>query len=505
MNAVVPEAHAPGSEPSLSELVELCAVDSELFCRTFFPMTVRQPSPAFHEDIWRLLDSRDRLVNIQVFRGGAKTSILRMYAAKRIAYGLAHTILYIGKSEGHAIRSVKWLRRQVEHNKIYKHVFNLRPGAKWQDIESEIIHGTDEYPIWIMAMGITGSTRGINQDDFRPDLIIADDIIDDENSATPEQRLKIENLVYGALKESLAPASEMPDAKLVMLQTPLNIEDVSCKALKDEEWKSAVFGCWTPATATAPLGQGKSIWPERWSDQELTKSKELSIKRNKLSLFLREKECRLISPETSAFKEDWLKYYELSPEFMHVIMAIDPVPPPSEVQISKGLRGKDYESFAVVGYHQGDYYLLEYSAHRGHEPDWTITEFFRLAYKWRPKRVLVESVAYQRTLSWILKQAMKHQRKYYVIDEWTDKRKKYDRIVDGLSGPASNGHLFVKAEHTEFISQFRSYPNTPNDDILESVAVATSAIAGSYFGDGHDGVGGYGEEVKEINYARGAP
>ena len=115
MDAIVHDpVQAPNSVVSLSEVVELGLIESELFCRTFFGRTVRQPSPPFHEEIWKLLDSRDRLVNIQVFRGGAKTSILRMYAARRIAYGLAHTILYIGKSESHAIRSVKWIRRQVD-------------------------------------------------------------------------------------------------------------------------------------------------------------------------------------------------------------------------------------------------------------------------------------------------------------------------------------------------------------------------------------------------------
>ena len=112
----------------------------------------------------------------------------------------------------------------------------------------------------MLCVGITGSIRGINFDDFRPDLIVIDDVIDEENSATVEQRIKIEDLILGALKDSLAPATECPDAKLVMLQTPLNREDASCKALKDDEWVSAVFGCWTPETAGLALNQQESSW-----------------------------------------------------------------------------------------------------------------------------------------------------------------------------------------------------------------------------------------------------
>ena len=473
------------SVESVQELIELCAVDGELFSRTFFPKTVRQPSPTFHQAIWGLLDSKHRLINIQVFRDGAKTSLLRMYTAKRIAYGLAHTILYVGKSEGHALRSGKWIRTQIEHNHNLRGVFKLSPGKKWQDGEAEIWHGTDQYPIWMLCVGITGSIRGINFDDFRPDLIVIDDVIDEENSATVEQRIKIEDLILGALKDSLAPATECPDAKLVMLQTPLNREDASCKALKDDEWVSAVFGCWTPETAGLALNQQESSWAARYPSETLRKEKEASIGRNKLSLWLREKECILVSPETSAFKAEWLKFYSVTPEraYMQVVVVIDPVPPPSEKQIAKGLRGKDYEALVVVGKYKGDFFLLEYSLNRGHEPDWTIMEFFRLCVKWRPRCVVVETVAYQQTLSWLLKQAMQHQRRYFVIKEYQDRRKKYDRIVDGLSGPTSNERFFVKEEHTEFLSQFSAYPAVSHDDLIEAVAIGVSELSGMNYED----------------------
>lgn len=469
------------------EVVELGAVDSAFFCQTFFPRTARQKSPKFHEDIWRLLDSRDRLVDILVFRGAAKTSLLRMFTAKRIAYGLAHTVLYIGKSEGHATRSVRWMRRQIEYNTTLTQTFGLAKGDKWQDIECEIRHQNFGYPIWLMAAGITGTIRGLNMDDFRPDLIVLDDVVDEENAATPEQRKKIENLVYGALKESLAPASEMPDAKLVALQTPLNKEDYSVKALTDPEWASARFGCWTPETEDLPLAQQQSIWPERWPSEVLRREKEASIHRNQLSLWLREKECKLVSPETSTFKSDWLHFYDMTPrENIPCVLAIDPVPPPSDTQIAKGMRGKDYEALAVVGIDAGRYYILEYSMNRGHDPSWTVAEFFRLALKYNPRRVLVESVAYQRTLAWLMRKAMEHQRRFFAVEEVTDRRKKFDRIVDALNGPASNGKLFVREGMSEFIGQFTSYPDTSHDDLLDAVSLAVTSLSGNMFQDSDD-------------------
>lgn len=494
------------AQVSQEELVKLCAVDNVLFAHTFFPKTARMASPPFHQTVWKMLgDPSSRLVSLLVFRGGAKTSILRMFTAKRIAYGVSHTILYIGKSEGHAARSIKWLRRQVQYNRFYAETFQLRPGNKWQDIEAEVWHGTDEYPIWIMGSGITGSVRGINEDDYRPDLIVVDDVIDEENSATPEQREKTENLILGALKESLAPASEAPHAKLVMLQTPLNREDASAKAQDDPEWSSARFGCWTADSEDLPLIQRESIWPVRWSSATLREEKEMAIARNKLSLFSREKECKIISPETSAFRPDWLKFYDLSPERLQIAIAIDPVPPPSEIQIAKGMKGKDFEAFGVVGSYKGQFYLLEYSFNRGHDPTWTIAEFFRLCIKWRPKIICVEVVAYQRTLAWLLRQAMQQARRYYVIKELpADKRSKYDRIVDALSGPAFNGALHVRKEHVEFIQQFSEYPDVNHDDILEVIAIAVKELATSYDEDFAD-IEEEEEDIPRLQYIRGAP
>lgn len=501
--------------PDADELVKLCAVHPELYAKAFFPKTARQDPAPFHAEMWTGLEGGHRLVNFQVMRGGAKTSFLRIFTSKRIGYGIAHTILYIGKSEGHAVRSIKWIKRQVEFNRQYARVFGLRRGSKWQDIEAEIIHGTgkDEYPIWIMGMGITGSVRGINQDDFRPDLIVIDDVMDDENSATEDQRNKISNLIYGAVKESLAPASEAPHAMIAMLQTPLHKQDTSTLALNDPEWHSKVFGCWTEETKDLPIELQESSWPARWSSETVRDEKRAAIRRNKLSLFLKEKECRIVSPETSTFNAGWLEKYDLLPEHMTIVMAIDPVPPPTAIQIAKGMRGKDFEAFAVMGKYKEKFYLLDYSLNRGHEPDWTVNEFFRLGIKWRPRVVLVETVAYQKTLSWILKQAMKTRRRYFVIKEHDDKRSKYDTIADGLSGIASEGLLCVNPEHTEFIQQFTDYPDVSHDDLIEAVAVAASELQGILTGDssGVDDEEYYREmmeaeeHIPDLIYQQGAP
>jgi hypothetical protein len=514
------EVQDPGL--NFDEVIILGAMDSILFNQAWFPKTFRQSPADFHPKIYHLLeDPLARYINIQVCRDGAKTTILRAYSAKRIAYGLSRTILYIAISEPKAKQSVAWLKHQIETNTRFCKAFGLSRGKPWSDEHICIQHHNvvegETIPINIIAFGINAGVRGVNLDDYRPDLIIIDDVMDDENSSTEVQREKIITRVLGALKESLSPASETPDAKLVLLNTPQDFEDISEEAKKDTQFKSAVFGCWTPETASLAIEQQESAWKERYPSEILRQEKRASIARNRYSIFAKEKECLLITPESCAFRAEHLRFFgpgEDEPEpplhEMTVELIIDPVPPPSKAQLEKGLKDKDYEAFAAVGRWRNKYYLLESTYNRGHDPNWTVHIFFELCLRWRPRKVVVEAVAYQAVLAWILRQAMKRTGRYYAIEEFKDRREKFKRIVDGLSGPTAEGAFFCRRTHSMFISQFTHFPGKnpegQHDDVLESVAIGVASLSQGYVGDvGDDFYKNREEEIPALEYTFGAP
>jgi len=505
-----------GKDVALSELVSIGAVDSIFFSQCFFPKTVRLKSPAQHKRVWELLDSTDRYVNILLSRGWGKTSILRIFAGKRIAYGISRTIMIVGASEKHSRRTLRWIRNQVEKNKLYAGSFGLQPGHPWTDEELQIVNTAEGSIIYIVALGILGSVRGVNFDDYRPDLIVLDDIMNDEGAMTREGRNKIFELVFGALKESLAKQVEAPFAKLVMINTPMDFDDVSQRALKDRQFVSARFGCWTPETEDLPVEMRKSAWEEAESTPTLRNEYRAAAERNALHIFVREKECRLVAPENNAFRPDWIQYFgagelEAEPSLheMWTILVIDPVPPPSEAELNKGLVDKDFEAISVLGRRAGKIYVLETVYNRGHDPNWTIQEFFRLVDRWRVRMAVVESVAYQRTLAWVLREAMKRVGRYVMIKEYVDKRKKEQRIIDGISGIASNKQLFFRKDQLELISQFVHFSlvkKLGKDDVLESVAVGASELQDQGFNLTEDDMGPEGETgIPALEYSRGCP
>lgn len=498
MDAVNPE------QISTDELIKLCAVDSELYGHVFFPQTFRQESPPFARAMWEPLENpHKRLVNLVQFRGGRKTTTLRTFASKRIAYGISRTILYIGASEADAIRSVIWLRNRVDRNKFWSETFGLKPGRKWEETQIEIEHTGFGHTVWVLAAGVSGSLRGINFDDFRPDLIVIDDPQTDESAATEVGREKTKDIILGAVRNSLAPETDEPNAKLAMAITPQHPDDISQLALKDPEFHSVVFPCWTKETLDLEIEKQESSWPARFPTKTLQDQKRAAIHRNRLSIFAREMECRLISRETAQFRPNWLNIREkgvVPPRGYFSVLAIDPLPPPSDAQMQKGLKGKDWEAHYVWGRINGEYHLLDYARNQGHEPSWSVATAFGLMRKWRCARCVFDAVAYQRTLKWIFEQEMKRRGVFFTVVPIADGMKKFARITGTIGGLASNGLLHVGEEHSVFIEQFNAYGPTYQgvDDDLDASALALQDISSPYLERGDDSLTGDGD-VEPLN------
>lgn len=506
-----------------NELIQLCAVNPVLFCHTFFPKAFRGMDPDFIGEVWAALENpRYHFLNLKLFRGAAKTTILRAYNARRIAYGLSRTILYIGAGEDHATRSVQWMRTQIEprmgadgvlKKTFFAQTFGLSPGAKWQEHNIEVLQslpkaggGTEERTTWMLGVGITGSVRGINFDDYRPDSITLDDVLKDENSATEGQRDKLTNLILGAVKNSLAPATEEPNAKMVMLQTPLDSNDASAMAERSSEWTTFSFGCWTKDTEHLPVDQQESSWPSRYPSADLRKQKVAALAEQRYSIFAKEMEVRVVTAEQLSFRPTWIRRYTEVPKISATIISIDPVAPPSEAQKAKGLKGKDFEAIGVLGRSKDGYVLLDYVVSKGHDPEWTVKNLFEFKMRYRPQCCVLSVVSAERYLKWYIEKEMERRRNYIVLKEAPiGGQSKFARIITALSGVASQGKLWCSERHSEFILQFESYGMgyRGHDDVLEMVANGVAELTNPFLE--HGALELSNDDVADFKFRRVAP
>ena len=475
----------------IEKIIEMAAKDTVFFGRHFFPRAIRMSSPEFHYTICREIeDPRNEKVAAKVARGFAKTTLARVILAKRISFAISRTILVVSETAEHSLESVKWLKHAIERADNWAQTFKLSRGDKfvnadtgekytWRDDKISIVCNAvlDESGkpliITVVGTGITGQSRGLNIEDFRPDFILLDDVLDEDNVKTGEQRRKISDRIYGAIANTLAPRSEAPTATMLFLQTPLHREDAIELAKKDPEWTYLEYGCFDE--------NGDSRWPERWSKAELLLKKQGFIARGMLGTWLREMEVRITDDELAYFRSHWIKdnYWKTTGDIpplhaMSIYFGVDPTPPPkdSEQQSGEALKGLDDAVICVIGCYRGHVYVLDWYKTKSPIPSEFSTQLFLMNAQYKPKKVNFETILFARTTKYYLEEQMRLQRTYFRIEPIEDRRKKSDRIRQEITELAYNSQLHVHPSHSDFIDQFISYPDVSHDDFLDALSIA---------------------------------
>lgn len=462
------------SDLSIKEIIQLGAEDLLFFGRVFFPKTFKKASPEFHEEIAELIDGPDN-GQAAVFRGGAKTTVTRVACAKKASYGETNVTLVVGKGQDHAIKTIRWIQGQVENNKKWADTFQISKAVntdtgrakKWTDEWITIHNGVLGKDIHFIAYGITGQIRGMNIDDSRPDFIICDDILDDENCATMEQREKIKDRFWGALMKSLCRKEENPMAKCIMLQTPIDEEDLSMDIRKLGSWVTKVYSCFNE--------DGSSAWEEQFSLKSLKEEKAEFVQMNKLSVWMREMEVKPTAAELKLFRSEWLQTYDMLPEQPMFILSVDPTPPPSE-KIQRDPQKLDDAVVMITAFYQKKFYVVEYYQTKSPQTTELVSKIFEFYMKYRPTFVGVETHLFQRTVKTEVEKEMAIRGIFFTIIPVEDKRNKFVRIKDTLQGLASQGRLYALSTHIELHSQFKDYPQVKHDDLLDALSIATMLI-----------------------------
>ena len=387
--------------------------------------------------------------------------------------------MLVGPEQKHPIRTVRWLKKQILSNHEWTQTFGLYKGQKWSDEEIEIINESAECTCYVIAFGMTGSIRGLNLEDYRPDFILVDDPEDEESTGTETQREKQSALFFGNLQQSLAPRSEAPHSKMGLLQTGLNKHDLIHQAHKDPTWKTYKLGIFDEEGRYGTAGA--SVWEERFPTEEMLAKKRAFLERDQLHYWLREMECKIVSSENAAFNVKLLKHYDQLPTPMSVFAGIDPA---RETK----LRTRAHKAAIVfIGVSQGTAYKLEHWAAKDANPEILWQEFLRMAIRWRPLLTGIETVAYQQTLEWYFTKRMQQTNSPFTIRPYDDRRKKPDRIRQAYTQRIVMGTFQTKKDDHEFNEALAEYTDDVDIDILDAGAIAldiaTPYIQASLFGE----------------------
>ena len=146
---------------------------------------------------------------VLIWRGAGKTTIGTI--TRTIFLLLKNPsirILLASKSQGNAagfLADIKGHLKSEKFREIFGDLQPTQPGYKWDDVEIDIAtRPRKEKESSVTCVGVEGSVASKHYD-----VIIADDLVDEENARTPLMRAKVQTFYYKILVPCLVPGGDM--------------------------------------------------------------------------------------------------------------------------------------------------------------------------------------------------------------------------------------------------------------------------------------------------------
>ena len=270
--------------------------------RPYFPLE----TPPFHKEILDLISNKDnRRVGVIAPRGHAKSTTVDMtYPLWAGCFEQEEFVVIISDTYTQAAEFINALKDEFENNPKIKWLFGNMKGDDWQDGEFVLSNG-----IKYAAKGSGMKIRGIRHRHTRPTLMIFDDIENDENIKSAEQRQKLYHWFTKAAIPALARGG-----RAVVIGTILHFDSLVNKVMKQQDifksWQTRVFY----AITTDEDGTEHALWPEHRSLEKLKSMRDNPNDQEFVGsiAFAQEYQHKPFSEEDAIVKPDWIKECEPS-------------------------------------------------------------------------------------------------------------------------------------------------------------------------------------------------
>ena len=275
------------------------------FFHFYFAHYIKYATADFQKEIIHLLEKSDNEdLFIVAFRGSGKsTMVTTAYPIWAILGNQQKKFVTIFcQTQAQAKQHMMNLRNELEDNDLLKK--DLGPFSESSDewgSHSIVFSNTGAR---ITVASAEQSIRGIRHHEYRPDLIICDDVENISSTKTLEGR----NKTYQWLKGEVVPAGDK-DARLVVVGNLLH-EDSLLMRLKGDIENDRTDGRFL----YFPLVDEKDncLWPGKYPTDEDVKKECRKI--GDEVAWQREYMLRIISDEGQLIQENWLHYYDELPD-----------------------------------------------------------------------------------------------------------------------------------------------------------------------------------------------
>ena len=173
--------------------INACEKSLLLFSIYYFTEYHKYKMPDFHKEWYKHLSDK-QILSLITFRESAKTSISKIKLIHDIVYKKKHLILWTSFDKAKAKSNLFDIAIQLQTNKKLINDFGqlfFDTGKEEKSTKKSIDEFITENDIKVKAFSTGQTTRGENYKQFRPDLIILDDI---ENIDTIDSEPKTEQV-----------------------------------------------------------------------------------------------------------------------------------------------------------------------------------------------------------------------------------------------------------------------------------------------------------------------
>jgi len=450
-------------------------------------LNLPEPTPVQY-DIADYLQSNEKRIVIEAFRGAGKSYITSAFACHQLYLNPEVKILVVSASKIRADDFSTFTMRLIQDMPLLQHLIP-KEGQRQSKISFDVGPSSASHSPSVKSAGITGQLAG-----SRADIIIADDVEIPNNSLTQTMRDKISE----AVKEFDAVLK--PDGRVVYLGTP-QTEMSLYELLPERGYKVRIWPSRFPSGTIKYGGKlapfisdkitkdselmGQPTDPKRFSDSDLLE-RELSYGRSGFSLqFMldtslsdanryplkledlcimdvdndkapekivwgRDKDKIVDIPNVGLPGDFYYKPLDTVGDYVDYtgsVMAIDP-----------SGRGKDETAYAVVKMLNGVLHLIDFGGIEGGYDENVLKTISVLAQKYKVNYIIVESNFGDGMFTELLKPVLT---KVYpvTIEEVRHNIQKERRIIDVLE-PVMNQHRLVvdrKALERDY-SSVQHYP-----------------------------------------------
>lgn len=436
------------------ERISHAARDKFFFFQTYLPHYFSSPSAPFHHELVELLDTVGTPVAVAAPRGFAKSTITTLsYPLHQICFKKRHFIIIVSDTEEQATSFVSFIKIELEQNERIIGDFGKLKSYKWGDSVF-----TTRTGIKVWARGSGQKIRGLRNRQYRPDLVIIDDLEDDETVMNPRIVQKKLNWILRACYPSIAGAGKK--GSLFIINTLLSRQSVQAKLLADKHFIQRKY--------QALDEDGNSLWPDMYSKEDLLETKELIG-----SLAFNQEYQNDPRDDEGYFKPEWFVYYE--PTQIVGRLFITSFTDPS---IGSG-ESHDYKAIITVGMDSNSIIWVLDAFVQKCSIDAMIEAMYVRYERWKHNTMGLEDNCFQKLLFRDFDRAAKEKKRHLPLKGITHTTSKEGRIAR-LSPLVERGILrFNKnqGDQSTLIDQMIYFPSkTQHDDAPDALEGAVDLV-----------------------------